>query len=129
MTDSGLAAHLTGVSDLRPAADEPLRGALYEIYVLQNLAGILGAHRERAELGFWSVQGRHEVDFVIALGRRVIGIEVKAASRFAGGDVLGLRAFLASTPGAVAGILAYNGSEVVPLGERLFAVPLAALLS
>jgi hypothetical protein len=129
VTDSGLAGHLTGVRDLRPTADEPLRGALFETYVLQNLAGILGAHRERAELGFWSVQGRHEVDFVVSLGRRVIGIEVKAASRFGSGDVAGLRAFLQSTPGAAAGILAYNGSETVPLGERLYAVPLATLLS
>lgn len=129
VSDAGLAAHLTGVSDLRPTADEPLRGALHETFVLQNLAGILGAHRERAEIGFWSVQGRHEVDFVIAHGRRVIGIEVKAASRFGPGDLSGLKAFLASTPGAAAGILAYNGGELVPLGERLYAVPLSLLLS
>jgi predicted AAA+ superfamily ATPase len=129
VADSGLAAHLTDVRDLRPAADEPLRGGLFETYVHQNLAGILTAQEDRAELAFWNVQGRHEVDFVLASGRRCVAIEVKAASRFFGRDTSALRTFLDNTPGAVAGVLAYNGHEVAPLGDRLFAVPLGLLLS
>lgn len=129
LSDSGLAAHLTGVDDVRPTADEPLRGMLYETYVLQNLAGILSAHIPRAEIAFWSVQGRHEVDFVIADGRRSVAIEVKAGSRFGKNDLTGLRAFLEKTPGVTAGVLGYTGGESVSLGERLFAVPLSSLLA
>lgn len=129
VVDSGLACHLADVTDLRPSADEPLRGAVYETYVHQNLAGTLAAHLSRAELAFWHVQGRHEVDFVLAAGRKCLGIEVKAGSRFGDNDLAGLRAFLDRTPGAVAGILAYNGGEVAPLGDRLYAVPLGLLLS
>lgn len=128
VADSGLAAHLTGVRDLAPVADEPLRGPLYETYVHQNLRALVEAHLPDAELAYWSVHGRHEVDFVIARGRRCMGIEVKAASRFGGSDVAGLRAFLEATPGAIAGVLAYNGTEAVPLGERVYAIPLARLL-
>ena len=80
VTDSGLAAHLTSVEDLSPSADEPFRGALFETYVYQNLAAILSARAPKADLTFWSVQGRHEVDFVLSLGRRAIGIEVKAGA-------------------------------------------------
>lgn len=127
--DSGLAAHLTAVEELTPTADEPMRGALFETYVLQQLAAILDAHDPRAEVAFWSVQGRHEVDFVVASGRRALAIEVKAASRFGERDLKGLRAFLARTPEARAGILAYNGSEAVTVGENLFAIPLSVLLS
>jgi uncharacterized protein len=129
VADSGLAAHLTDVRDLRPTADEPLRGALFETYVHQNLAAILTAQEDRAELGFWNVQGRHEVDFVLASRRRCVAIEAKAASRFSERDTSALRAFLHKTPGAVAGVLAYNGHEVAPLGDRVFAVPLGLLLS
>lgn len=129
IADSGLAAHLTGVEDLRATAGEPLRGALYEAYVLQNLAGILGAYLPRAELGFWSVQGRHEVDFTITSGRQTFAVEVKAASRFGDRDLAGLRAFAAKTPSFRAGLLAYNGEEALPLGDGLFAVPLGLLLS
>jgi uncharacterized protein len=128
MADSGLAAHLAGVRSLSPLADEPLRGALFETYVAQNLAAILAAHLPEAELMFWNVQGRHEVDFVIALGRSVLGIEVKAASRFHDRDLAGLRAFLAKTPHARA-VLAYNGTESVMLEDRLGIVPLGVLLA
>lgn len=128
-TDSGLAAHLTGVSELAPSADERLRGPLFETFVLQNLAGILGAHLPQAEIAFWNVQGRHEVDFVISSGRRAIAIEVKAATRFGDRDLASLRALAEGSRGLAAGILAYNGREAVQLGERLYAVPLGLLLS
>jgi predicted AAA+ superfamily ATPase len=129
LTDSGLAAHLTAVDDLSPTADERLRGALYETYVGQNLAALLAAHRPKARLEYWSVQGRHEVDFVVSDGRSAVGIEIKAATRIGDRDLAGLKAFAANTPGVRAGILAYNGTETLPLGERLWAVPLGVLLA
>jgi predicted AAA+ superfamily ATPase len=129
VSDSGLAGHLTGVSDLRAQADEPLRGALFETYVHQNLAGILQAHDPRAELAFWNVQGRHEVDFVVTSGRRSLAIEVKAAARFAERDLSGLRAFREKASGLVAGVLAYNGTEAASLGDELYAIPLGLLLA
>jgi predicted AAA+ superfamily ATPase len=128
-TDSGLAAHLAGVTELTAAADEPLRGPLFETFVLQNLAGILGAHLPHAEISFWSVQGRHEVDFIVASRRRAIAIEVKAATRFGDRDLASLRALAERTKGLAAGVLAYNGREAAQLGERLYAVPLGLLLS
>jgi len=77
----------------------------------------------------WSVQGRHEVDFIVSRGRDVVAIEVKAGSRFRDKDLAGLRAFSSKTPGVRAAVLAYNGVETVKLGEALYAVPLATLLS
>ncbi len=127
VTDSGLAAHLTGATDL--AADEPLRGALFETFVFQNLTAILGAHSPRAEVTFWSIQGRYEVDFVVSTPRQAIAIEVKAASHFGRRDLRGLAAFTAKTPECRAGVLAYNGSEAVALGNDLYAIPIAMLLS
>ena len=129
MTDSGLAAFLAGVDDLAPGHDDLLRGALFETYVAQNLAGLLEAHLPDAQLTFWNEQGRHEVDFVIESGRKVIAIEVKAATRWRESDLSGLRAFLDRTPRCVASVLAYNGREAVQLGDKLFAIPLAYLLA
>jgi uncharacterized protein len=129
VSDSGLAAHLTGVTDLGLPAEEPMRGALFETYVWQNLAALLGSHLPKARLDFWSVQGRSEVDFVVSSGRTSIGIEVKASSRFSEKDLAGLKAFLGSTPGARAGVLAYNGTEALSVGKDLYAIPLGLLLS
>lgn len=129
LADSGIAAHLTGVEDLAATAEEPLRGPLLETFVLQNLAGILDAHLPHAEISFWSVQGRYEVDFVLSTPRRAIAVEVKAGTRFGERDLASLRALAERSSEIEAGILAYNGREAVQLGERLYAVPLGLLLS
>ena len=129
VSDSGLGASLAGVGDLAPTADEPMRGPLFETYVCQNIAAILEAHATRAELSFWSVQGRYEVDFVVSQGRTAVGIEVKAGTRFRDADLAGLRAFVGKAPATRTGILAYNGTEAVKIGQGIFAVPLGLLLS
>lgn len=129
MTDSGIAAHLASVTDLSPTAGEPLRGALLETYVCQNLMAILGAHLPRARVDFWSVQGRFEVDFVVSAGRTSVAIEVKAATRFGERDLTGLRTFVETTEGTRAGVLAYNGREAVAVGPNLYVIPLGMLLS
>lgn len=127
--DSGLACFLAGVRDLKPTADERMRGALFETLVAQNLAAIVGTHRPDTELGFWHVQGRHEVDFVVATAKHSLAIEVKAAARFSDADLASLRAFAERTPRVRTLVLAYNGTETVSLGQSTYAVPLSALLS
>lgn len=129
LRDSGLAAHLAGVGEADLGRDDPLRGALFETYVYQNLSANLFNGWTGATLSYWNVQGRHEVDFVIEAGRDVMAIEVKAAARWEKRDLVGLSAFLAATPRCRAAILAYNGTEAVSLGERLWAVPISLLLS
>jgi predicted AAA+ superfamily ATPase len=127
-TDSGLAAHLAGLTSLEPGRDDLLRGALFETYMAQNLAGLLEAYLPDAQLGYWHEQGRHEVDFVIEAGRQVFALEVKAATRWTESALSGLRAFLDRTPACVAAVLAYNGKEAVKLDARLWAIPMGHLL-
>jgi hypothetical protein len=125
--DTGLACHLAGIDEM--TEDHPLRGAMVESYVAQNLAGILQSAWPRAEIFFWNIQGRHEVDFVIEAGNRCVAVEVKAGARWEKADLAGLKAFVAATPRCVAGILAYNGSTPVSLGGKLWAIPTGLLLS
>ncbi|HRY50413.1 MAG TPA: ATP-binding protein [Candidatus Paceibacterota bacterium] len=127
-TDSGLAAYLAGITRLEPGRDDLLRGALFETFVVQNLTAVLEAWLPEAQLFFWHEQGRHEVDLVIEFDRKVLAIEVKAATRWSESDLSGLRAFLQRTPACVGAVLAYNGKESVKLSERLFAIPLGCLL-
>ena len=127
-TDSGLAAHMAGVTTLEPGRDDLLRGALFETYVAHNLAALLEAHLPGAHLAYWHEQGRHEVDFVIEVNRKIVGIEVKAATRWSENDLSGLRAFLERTPACGAAVLAYNGKEAVKLDDKLWAIPMGQLL-
>ncbi|MBI2933510.1 MAG: DUF4143 domain-containing protein [Planctomycetes bacterium] len=128
-SDSGLAAYMAGVKDLPPEAGEPLRGPLLETYVAQNLSSILAAHWRGAKLHYWCVQGRHEVDFAIEDGRDCLAIEVKSASRWNDGDLVGLTSFVEKHPRCRAAILAHNGREAASLGDRLWAIPLGLLLA
>ncbi len=128
-TDSGLAAHMAGVSSLEPGEDDLLRGALYETYVAQNLSALCEAHLPGAQLTYWHEQGRHEVDFVIEDNRKVFAFEVKAASRWSERDLSGLRIFLERTPQCVAAVLLYNGTLSARLGDRLWAIPMGSLLA
>ncbi|MBM3323709.1 ATP-binding protein, partial [candidate division WOR-3 bacterium] len=127
-TDSGLAAHLAGVAALQPGRDDMLRGSLFETYVTQNVAALLEAHLPDAQLSYWQEHGRHEVDLVIEYNRRVVAIEVKAATRWTERDLSGLRAFLDRTPDCRAAVLTYNGYEAVRLDQRLWAIPIGHLL-
>jgi predicted AAA+ superfamily ATPase len=128
ISDAGLASDLIGDRGVPMGPADPYAGALLETYVAQNLQGILSAWLPRASLCYWCVQGRQEVDFVVEHQGRCLAIEVKSASRWSPGDVIGLRRFVESTPSCVAGILACGTASTHRLGERLFVAPLSALL-
>lgn len=95
----------------------------------QNLLGILDSTWPEARLYYWSIQGRHEVDFVVEAGRRCIAVETKWAPRWDDRDLSGLKAFLAATPHCQAAVLANNGTHAVRLGDRLWVLPVSLLLS
>lgn len=129
LADAGLACHLVGTTTPQELAATPHWGAIFETFVAQNLASILEASRPEANLYYWNIQGRHEVDFVIEFGLECLAVEVKAASRWDDRTLSGLRAFLTATPSCRGAILAHNGTEAVRLGERLWAIPVRMLLA
>ncbi|MEW6738387.1 MAG: ATP-binding protein [Nitrospirota bacterium] len=126
LTDSGIACYLAGIKSLE---DEPFKGAMFETYAAQNLSAIINSRWIDAQLYFWNVQGRHEVDFIVESGNKCIAVEVKAAARWTDKDLSGLRAFLSSTPHCIAAVLAYNGTESVRLGDKIWAIPVSTVLS
>jgi predicted AAA+ superfamily ATPase len=129
MSDSGLACHLAGVERIEPVSNDPLLGAIFETYVSQNLLSIIDSRWTTARLYFWSVQGRYEIDFIVEAGNQCIALEVKSGAQWQDKDLSGLRAFLSTTPHCKAGILGYNGTDAVRLGEKLWALPLSLILS
>ncbi len=122
--DSGIAAYLSGID-----RSDNLFWSIYETYIIQNLVAICAARLPRAQLHFWNIQGRHEVDVVMEFQRQVVAIEIKGGSRWKERALSGLRAFIDRANRCDAGILAYNGSEIVSLGNRIWAVPVSLLIS
>jgi predicted AAA+ superfamily ATPase len=127
--DSGIAANLLGADVrtlLRPGG--PF-GPLLEGFVLMELARQLTWSQQRAELFHYRTKDKVEVDAVLENRQgHVVGIEIKASSTVAAGDFRGLR-HLAERIGDdfIAGLVFYTGTQTLPFGPRLRAVPVSAL--
>ena len=127
-TDTGLAAHLAGLTAHGTPSKGDIPGALLENLVLMQMLAWRETVVPRPEIHYWRTHSGAEVDFVIEHGRRLLPIEVKSASRARLGDTDGLSAFLDDHPkSAPFGILLYGGSETLMLSERIVAVPLATV--
>ena len=95
--------------------------------MLAELLKHLAFSRERLTLWHYRTQTNIEVDFVLEnrLGQ-ITGIEVKASATVDGKDFKGLRHLQETEPAIFQrGIVLYTGREVVPFGDKLWAVPLS----
>ncbi len=128
LADSGLMRYLTGLGAPETFAASPLRGPLFETYLYQNIASILGDWIPDGRLLHYRSHNGHEVDFIIETAATILAVEAKAGADVDARDVKGLSALLKAEPRCVAGIVAYNGREIRPLGARLWAVPTGRLL-
>jgi hypothetical protein len=125
-SDTGLAAHLAGVTAPESAATpgDDMPGALLENLVLTQILAWRETVTPRPEVHYWRTHSGLEVDFVIEHGRRLLPIEVKAGQRARLADAKGLAAFLEDHPKAAPfGVMLYCGREVAMLAKRIVAVP------
>ena len=129
LTDTGLAAHLLGLSAARLEADRTLLGPLLETFVTLELLKMRGWNDTEVQLFHYRTQTGQEVDVVLeAADGRVVGVEVKSAATVTGSDLRGLRALQEDVGDRFhRGVVLYTGDTVVPFGERLHAAPVRAL--
>ena len=129
LLDTGLAATLADLTAADWLATRHRMGYLLESFVVQQL--IAQAAWTDPDLRFWHYRDKDqvEVDLVVTRGRKVWGIEVKAAGTLAAGDGRGL-VRLAEHCGEdfQQGLLLYAGGDLLPLADkRMLAVPLSEL--
>jgi predicted AAA+ superfamily ATPase len=76
--DTGLACYLLGIHDAQTLERHPLRGPIFESFIVSELTkGFLNSRRE-APLFFWKDTTGHEIDILIDLGSRLLPVEVKS---------------------------------------------------
>ncbi len=129
LVDSGLLCHLTG-SDVTRLGDNPtLLGDKLENFVVMELRKQSGWSRIRPALFHFRTSVGIEVDIVLeSASGDVVGIEVKASTAVKPHDFSGLKA-LRELIGArfKRGIVLYLGSEPLPFGRDLLALPVSAI--
>ncbi|MCV2219371.1 ATP-binding protein [Thauera sp. Sel9] len=127
LPDSGLLAHLCGHSAAALDAAQGLPGDLVETFVAAELLKHLAFSARGLSLWHYRTQTGVEVDFLLEDRQgRLTGIEVKAAASVDRKDFKGLKHLQETEPERFQrGIVLYTGRDIVPFGEKLFAVPMS----
>ena len=130
MADTGLHAHTIGADRdvFLHDGTGAVAGQLIETLVLNEVVRQAAWAETPIHASFYRDARQREIDLVLESGRRVVGIEIKAAATASARDARHL-GFLRDRLGDrfVRGVVMYSGSAVVPLGERIHALPIEAL--
>jgi len=81
--DTGLAAWLLGVRDLETMALHPLRGALFETWVVSEYIKQARNHGETPNLSFWRDSAGNEVDLLEENALIMKPVDIKSGATFA----------------------------------------------
>lgn len=129
LNDTGLLAHLLGLTVERLNVDGTLAGGVLENFVLMELRKQSAWSETQPEFYFWRTASGQEVDIVLEdSSGRLVGIEIKASATLGGSDVRGLQAMAnAAGPRWVRGVVLYTGSEVIPFSSNLHGLPVSQL--
>jgi len=129
LIDSGLTAHLAGVTRQSHDRDPVFFGHLFENFVVNELRKQTGWSDSRVNLHHYRTTTGREVDILLedAAGR-LVGLEVKASATVVRKDFSGFDA-LSEVTGRqfVRGIVLYTGEQSVAFGENYMALPVSAM--
>lgn len=81
-TDTGLAAVLLGIHNTKELSHHPLRGALFENFVIAELFKRLRHLGEARTLFFWRDKTGHEIDLLLDSGKSPTPFEIKSSRTF-----------------------------------------------
>ena len=111
--DCGFAAWLAGVRDAAQLVSGPLRGPLFETFVVGEFLKHKRNHLRPEELYFWRDAAGNEIDLLVERGERLFPVECKSGATIAPDWFAGLSRFLALS-GAAGGALIYGGETNQP---------------
>lgn len=127
--DSGLLAALISLNAEEVQQDRTRFGNVLESFVFGELLKHKNAADGDYQLMYYRDTEKLEVDFVIEnTAGQLVAVEVKAAATIKQSDLRGLKK-LANLAGKQfkMGVLLYDGNEAMPIGDRIWAVPLSSL--
>jgi len=124
--DPGLSCALAGFKHVRQIPDL-FMGVLFKCFVFLNLFAF--ASVGDGKLYYFRTQGgkEKEVDFILEIDSKIIAIEVKYSSKVGFRDAENIFFLKGVLPNWTAGLIIYNGSDVLTLGENVYAVPWAMI--
>lgn len=131
LNDTGLLSFLLAASPEKMARNEAPVGGMLENFVVAELKKQASWSAARVTPFHFRTQNGTEIDIVLERNDgRCAGIEIKASDTVSKRDFEGLH-YLSNELGTkmACGVVLYTGSEVVPFGTNLWALPIASLWS
>ncbi len=132
LSDTGLACALLGRNiDGLGSPTSALTGPMLESFVAMELVKQRCWSSRQPTIRHWRDRNGAEIDLIVeGDDGSVAGVEVKASATVSSSDVKHLRLLQEKLGDRfVAGVILYLGERVIPLGERLWALPVSALWS
>ncbi len=78
--DTGLASYLMGIRNEDQLYVHPCRGAIFENYIIAEVAKAYVHHRLEPPIAFWRDQTGHEIDLIIEEAQTLYPIEIKSGA-------------------------------------------------
>jgi predicted AAA+ superfamily ATPase len=128
LVDSGMLAHLLTADERRIASDDQVTGKLMENFVAMEIVKHRDCAQSDVRIHHYR-DGRDEIDLVLEnRSGDIAAIEVKAGATLTARDWRALVKLRERVGGRFrAGIVIHAGRQTVPLGDRLWAIPLSGL--
>lgn len=129
LVDSGLLAYLLGISYERARDDSSQMGKVLENFIMCELMKQVPWSKVRPELHHFRTSDGKEADIILEnRAGQIVGIEIKSGSKIGLDAFKGLRLLKEKFPDTfVKGIVFYGGSDPVPFGDNLYALPINSL--
>jgi predicted AAA+ superfamily ATPase len=123
LTDTGLASFLQRLTSVEALSASPLRGALFETWVVNGIRRQFTALSSAPGMYHWRTAGGAEVDVVLDLNGMRYLIEAKCQTQLSGHDLRGLRAFRETYGTQAPGVVIYAGDCCRKLDAVTLAMP------
>jgi len=110
--DAGLASWLIGIRSADQLATHPLRGSLFETFILAELIKSRFNQGEKADLFFWRDSNGNEVDVIAEQSGRLVPLEIKSGKTLSTDSTRGLTKYMSlAAQDAISPTLIYGGSD------------------
>lgn len=129
MADTGLACSLLGLNSQSLWKDRNAMGQLLETFIYQELRKY--ADWQEIPVNFYHYRNKDkvEVDIIMQQGSKFVGIEIKASATVRVRDFKGLNQLKQATGQSFCtGVVFYDGENIIPFGDKMFAVPISLLI-
>jgi predicted AAA+ superfamily ATPase len=109
--DTGLAAYLLRIQSPKALANHPMRGALFENFIISELLKNRFNRGQRSNLYFWRDQSGNEIDVLLDEGQQVIPIEIKSGQTIQSAYFKGLKHWRKISGSTAPGLVYYGGAQ------------------